>query len=664
MNRNWFYFVKVFSIVCIALLLIVGVRSQFISQPDISSAASLEYTKVTLPGERVLQSSVVAADFNNDGYKELVVGGQDGMLHVAAYNGSSWSTVWSRQTAVDFNAAGAPAACPNASSSTILSTAAIADLDGDGSLEIVVTTGGIPASHYNGGVIVYTHDSSSPWSFSMVPGWPQPRYDEIGNGSGMRYPDGCWDSISVSPVVGDLDGDGDLEISVQSLNRRIYAWHHDATDVAGWPIYRDSGDDLLRGGVSSPAMGDIDGDGLPEVVLGTNSPPWEDGGPAPDYSKATVWAINGDSSNVPGWPVETYNNIFSSPALGDIDGDGALEVVIGSGSTVEGGNGRYVYAWNGDGSAVSGWPKEAAGDMPAPPALGDLDGDGELEVVAGCGTEYGQTSTTCDLLYAWRGDGTDVPGFPVHSPSNGYDPGWGNPYGLPYSPVLADYDGDGSVEILVQNDRAFGPTVVDKNGSTYADPNLRSLRSVYNPSLVDDVDNDGDLEVILAGADIVDNVESGGVIYIFEVNGDKSDARPWPMFHHDVELTGVHPLAPKPPALVFPSEVRLFHQSGSGNSASTYVVVANSGEGEFDWNLTHAISELQVLPVSGTVSSMTSVQFVVDTTGFSTDGWHELGTVTVTGSDGGEAVSESPVESTIYLYIGDVGCSYMPLVVR
>ncbi len=75
------------------------------------------------------------------------------------------------------------------------------------------------------------------------------------------------------------------------------------------------------------------------------------------------------------WSYAAGDKIESSPALGDIDGDGHLEVVVGC-------RDGLVYALNGeDGSFL--WSYTTGGQVKSSPALGDIDDDGNLEVVVG-----------------------------------------------------------------------------------------------------------------------------------------------------------------------------------------------------------------------------------------------------------------------------------------
>lgn len=630
------------------IVLVLGIIWQL--KPGFSpSRAAPAVAIVSLSGERIMHSSAAVADFDGDGDKEIVIGGQDGMLYVLAYNGASWSVVWSRQTADDLKAAGAGCFDGNRDASDIRSAPAIGDLDNDSHLEIVVTLGGDPGQHWrdeggrNGGVLVYRYDSA--WSFSVVPGWPRPRLDIVGRDKDpgdASLPDGCWDGFWGSPALGDLDGDGDMEVVAEGFDRRLHVWHHDSITMTNWPIAPPT---IYRGGWSSPAIADIDNDNSPELIFATDYK--TDG----DYH---LYVFNPDASLVPGFPVHADQNLKSSPAIGDIDGDDWLDIVVGTGSYAASG-GNKVYAWDHNGNPLPGWPQTTGGDMPASPALGDLDGDGDLEVVIGCGTEA-DYPPPCTYLYAWHGDGSNVSGFPMTPSSN---TGWpSDPLGLPYGPVLADYDGDDDIEILVQSQWSWGISTVGSGGQDQPDSSLLTGGQLYSTPVVDDVDNDGNLEVVIGG------VSGGnGAVYIWDVAGETSDTRHWPMFRHDVARTGLYSLPPKPPKLSFPAQVRVLHQSGSGNTATRYVWLANEGEGEFDWGIAESISELQVTPSAGTVVTGTSVQFDIDTTSL-VPGWNELGTVTVSGTVEGTAIDGSPVASTVYVYVGDIAWIYLPLIGR
>jgi len=94
---------------------------------------------------------------------------------------------------------------------------------------------------------------------------------------------------------------------------------------------------------------------------------------------------------------ETRAPVVSSPAVADLDGNGTVEVAVGS---LDG----YLYLLDARLTTLPGWPKYSAGGFHGSPAVTDLDGDGELEVLA---------SAEAGTLYAWNSDGSAVPGWPV-----------------------------------------------------------------------------------------------------------------------------------------------------------------------------------------------------------------------------------------------------------
>lgn len=650
---------KKYRVTPVLVLLILPLLLVLVATTN-QNALAVSRTVVSLGGAPIRHASPAAADFNGDGDLEIVVGSYDGRLILLSFNGSSWNTAASVQVANALNSK-LPAS-EHQATGRIESAPAVGDVDNDGDLEIVVTTGGYPnsanpADNKHGGIIVY--EVSGGLSLSLKSGWPYLTVDAGGQGAGGSTPDGIRDGIWAAPALGDLNGDNDLEIVTLGLDRRIYAVEHDGTAVPGWPLSRDNAP-LLRGGWSSPALADIDNDGLPEIIVGTDSPPWngDDGsGPFPsqydnpDYTKSTVWALNGDGSFVPGWPTITQQQVQSSPAVGDIDGDGDLEVVVGTGLGIAGTAGYKVYAWHHTGAPVSGWPRTTGGNMPAPPALADLDGDNILDVIIGCGAESEQA---CKNLYAWKGNGSNLPGFPIQ-PQNGAN----TPSAQPYSSIVADIDNDNQPEIIQVMANTTALRIIEHNGSQSSDLTralLPNSNTILAAPLIADVDNDGVLETVFGA-------ENSGqaAVYIFEETGAAdNNSQPWPTFQQNMARTGIF----EPPFLAFTDELRFFHQQGSGNTAVLQTAVQNSGGGEIDWTLDESISELTVSSTSGTVGSSTILTFTVNTNGFAQSQWHTLGTVTISGSSDGVPVQGNPQTATVYLYVGDVTNLYLPLIIK
>jgi hypothetical protein len=139
---------------------------------------------------------------------------------------------------------------------------------------------------------------------------------------------------------------------------------------------------------------DVAGDPTPELFFSTGLynfargtiEPWEQ-----FFSVVTPGDV--EDGMLPGWPLRFAFNPgdqrygFGAPAIGDIDGDGQREMVVGTGMCPDLFTSHRclgVLALRPDGSVVPGFPKPAQAFGASPnttPALGDLDNDGQIEVV-------------------------------------------------------------------------------------------------------------------------------------------------------------------------------------------------------------------------------------------------------------------------------------------
>ena len=361
--------------------------------------------------------------------------------------------------------------------------AAVADLDGDGDGEIVA------GNWYK--AFVWNHDGTN------YPGWPK------------NY--GTYDV----PTLADLDNDDDYEIIYSRTNKTLYVWHHDGTSFSGWPY-------VAPDSVNSPCVADLDGDGEMELAAGTSQGPV-----GSEPFEVYVWEADGTVKT--GFPVDTSGVVKAALALGDIDADGEIEIVA---CAFHISNNDYIHVWEADGSVAAGWPRQATYARLSAPALGDLDGDGDLEIVVG-----GMKPAPFDeMLFAFHHDGSTVDGWPVelHNPSGSSNPN--------SSPLICDIDGDpAQVEVLLKvNDHLYAlhgdGTLVDGFPYYFSDA---GHTGTYSPTpAVGDPDADGQVELVY--------VTNNGTIAYFELETpfDPTQAY-WRQFKHDACGTGYYPAAPE-----------------------------------------------------------------------------------------------------------------------
>lgn len=597
-------------------------------------------------------SSPAIADVNNDGIADIVVATSNG--HVVAVRNDG-TILWDKDTAPHF---GAPA-----NSQQINSSPAVADIDNDGDVEIVV---GIGTTHEavctQGGVIAFDHNGNFLWRFLT--------FDEY------IPPSGCRDSIFSTPAIGDLDNNGDLEIVVGGFDKRIYVLHHDGSLDPNFPIdshhtIRFPDWHVLYGRLAdtiwgSASLADINGDGYLDILIGTDEGNFSDNFPSPegwvcpyampshdwplDYCGGSLYVIDRFGNHLPGFPIRIHETLQSSPAVYDIDSDGDLEIFAGAGTFYNLFSPDHptmnfrIYGWDHQGNELPGWEggKVTGGSTPAEVALGDIAGDGTLEVIA---------LSMDHKLYAWTANGTAVPGFPMTPVHEG---GNSNPYNVGYGPTLGDYDGDGKMEIFMRV--GWGITIVDGNGqqlTTSSNPPNAPMFYAYarldnNPAL-GDIDNDGNLEM----------VAFNGTLHAWDLPNASGEAD-WPMFRQNPARTG-HPQESS--LSVSPRNFNMLHAVDNPNDVELVVYLRGLGNTAVDWTTT-ASAGVTVSPANGQVGSTpTAVTITVDRSSLVPGANND--TVTISGTVAGTPVANSPVEVSITVNLVDqVFGTYLPIILR
>jgi hypothetical protein len=233
--------------------------------------------------------------------------------------------------------------------------------------------------------------------------------------------------------------------------------------VSGWPIILDNPTD------GAPAFGDIDGDGIGEVVVTTHE--------KATFATGTLYAFEGDGSNADGFPVTTDGGAIRTPVLADMDGDNSYEIVLAIRKWPEG----FIYVFQGNGSVLPNWPQRMDYIPASAVAVGDINGDEIPEIVA----------ESYNTLHAYTTSGVQLPGFP-------YFPGLNRVFSYS-SPVLADLDGDGNREIICGDhsidDGSGAVHIVDYNGLPRDGWPMLTESWVYGPPSVGDIDGDGMLDI-------------------------------------------------------------------------------------------------------------------------------------------------------------------------
>jgi len=336
--------------------------------------------------EVMVATSPCLADLDGDGKLEIILrGGDDKKVYIWRSDGTDYSG-W-----------------PKVLDKSTLGSVTVSDIDLDGDLEIIVPTA---VSSTPGFTKIYAWHSNG----TLVSGWPV----EVEGYS------------NTAPAVGDLDDDGKPEIVVASADNEdgyLYAFHSEGNNVEPYFVYKFNitGDRDWLAAIASPVIGDIDGDKKPEiigVIYKQND----------NVHNSYIAVLENDGEEK--WRKDSVSGyINDSPALGDINRDGKIDVVCSSGYASDTKKEGILYVWNYTGNELLKVALPAGEEFTSSISLADIDNDGKPEIL--CGSFKGR-------LYAFNNDGSYVPGFPLYSSLDL----------ISSTPTIGDVDLDGDYEVV------------------------------------------------------------------------------------------------------------------------------------------------------------------------------------------------------------------------
>jgi hypothetical protein len=251
-----------------------------------------------------------------------------------------------------------------------------------------------------------------------------------------RYLDGLDFGSDAAPAFADIDADADLDLIVGAkIDARttgpgpLYVFRNEGTPEA--PRFR-ALDPIAIGDAFNlaPALGDLDADGDLDMVLGT-------------WNRDILYARNEGSAREPRWVVDPSMTIVpprashTTPALGDLDADGDLDLLIGQA------NGALLFYRN-TGSRtrpqfalVSDRFDDVKAGRRSAPALIDVDADGLLDLI------LGHEDAGPLVVYRNAGSRTSPKFVPMTAPA-----ALAMPLPPVSAPAVADIDADGALDLF------------------------------------------------------------------------------------------------------------------------------------------------------------------------------------------------------------------------
>jgi hypothetical protein len=452
-----------------------------------------------------------------------------------------------------------------------LASPAVADLDGDGKNEIIAPREGV--------LVVWNADGSIKWRFDTENGriWASPVVADFLGDTRLEVAvaardqvflldaDGnvvpgfpvSWEDEIRSLAAADVDGDGQLDLVAapghSGPSDVMNAWHANGALVEGFPPNQkgvsgcEADDRCYLAGCydQNVALGDLDGDGKADVVVGHDNayasfhkstgeafdanpmfPPAKT--PGVRYLHDLALAQQGYADDEESALQAHFTN--TAPAIADLDGDGTPEILllasVQNASQSDREKGVALWALHSDASRLAGWetPFHAKGFLAG---LWDYEG----ENVVGATNQV----TVADLDPTRPGPELVFADFngTIHAVGADAQEMWTYTYTLDPNVltggvVVGDLSGDGKPEVVFNtytiDDGKGALVILDAGGNLQHKLDLPRRGAMPVPTLAD-VDGDGTVDIVVSLKDAEDKVES---VRVYRVPGSSTNCLLWP----------------------------------------------------------------------------------------------------------------------------------------